>query len=237
MELIPALDIKHGRCVGLYQGDFAQETIYAEDPRAVALRWVEQGARRLHLVDLDGALAGHPVNTDTIVSIVRAVPVPVQLGGGLRTEAAVHAALSLGVERVIVGTMAVQNPDMVARLAARFGEAIVVGIDARNGVVATDGWIEEVPLQAVDLARYVARQGVQRIIYTDITRDGTLTEPNCPATAALVWPDGPAIIASGGICKVEHLRQLAAAGVEAVVVGKALYTGALQVGDARLALK
>jgi phosphoribosylformimino-5-aminoimidazole carboxamide ribotide isomerase len=237
MEVIPAIDIKNGRCVRLYQGDFNQETVYDEDPLAVAQRWVQQGAERLHLVDLDGARAGHPVNTDTIVAIVRAVPIPVQLGGGLRTEAAVASALALGVARVILGTAAVEDPDMVARLIARFGDAIIIGIDARDGLVKTAGWIEQAPVQATNLAEHMATLGVKRIIYTDISRDGTMTEPNIPATAALVRPGGPAIIASGGVCELDHLRRLAEVGVEGAVVGKALYTGAMRLPEAIQAFK
>ena len=236
MELIPAIDIKDGCCVRLYQGDFAQSTVYSDDPVEVAQRWVAQGATRLHLVDLDGALAGHPVNIDTIIAIVRAVPIPVQLGGGLRTETAAHAALALGVARVILGTAAVEDPEMIARLVARSGDAIAVGIDARDGLVKTAGWTEQIAIQATELAERMAAAGVKRLIYTDISRDGTLTEPNFAATAALVRPGGPAVIASGGVCRVEHLVQLAADGVEAAIVGKALYTGALDLSAALLAL-
>jgi phosphoribosylformimino-5-aminoimidazole carboxamide ribotide isomerase len=232
MQIIPAIDIKGGRCVRLYQGDFSQETVYDADPRAVAQRWVSQGAQRLHLVDLDGAKAGRPVNTDTIVSIVRAVAVPVQLGGGLRTESAVRAALDLGVERVILGTAAVRQPELISQLAARYAEALIVGIDARDGAVATEGWTAATHIRATDLAEQMARLGVRRIIYTDISRDGTLTEPNFTATGALVRPGGPAIIASGGICRVEQLPKLADIGVEAAIVGRALYTGDLELQDA-----
>lgn len=237
MEIIPAIDIKEGRCVRLYQGDFAQSTVYADDPLEVAKRWVGLGATRLHVVDLDGALAGHPVNTDTIIGIVRSVPIPVQLGGGLRTEAAAHSAIALGVSRVILGTAAVEDPEMVARLASRFGDAIVVGIDAKDGMVKTAGWTEEVPLRATDLAERMASDGVKRIIYTDISRDGTLTEPNFSATGALIRSGGSAIIASGGICTIEHLTRLAEIGVEGAVVGKALYTGVLDLQEAIAAIK
>lgn len=236
MEVIPAIDIKDGCCVRLYQGDFAQSTVYSEDPVEIAQRWVAQGATRLHLVDLDGALAGHPVNIDTIIAIVRAVPIPVQLGGGLRTETAAHAALALGVARVILGTAAIEDPEMIARLVARSGDAIVVGIDARDGLVKTAGWTEQIAIQATVLAKRMAAAGVKRLIYTDISRDGTLTEPNFAATAALVRTGGPAVIASGGVCRVEHLVRLAADGVEAAIVGKALYTGALDLSTALLAL-
>ena len=237
MDIIPAIDIKDGKCVRLYQGDFARMTVYDHDPAAVARRWVEQGARMLHVVDLDGARAGHPVNADVILAIVQSVDVPVQIGGGLRDETAVLAALALGVSRVILGTAAVEQPDLVARLVERYGEEIAVGVDARDGIVATAGWTEQAQVAAPELIDHMAAIGVRRFIYTDISRDGTLTEPNYAATAALVRPDGPAIIASGGVGKLEHLLRLSTIGVEAVVVGRALYTGDLSLPEALEALK
>jgi len=237
MDIIPAIDIKDGKCVRLYQGDFARVTVYDHDPPAVARRWVEQGARMLHVVDLDGAKAGHPVNADAILAIVQAVDVPVQIGGGLRDEKAVLAALGLGVARVVLGTAAVEQPDLVARLVERYGEEIAVGVDARDGIVATAGWTEQAQVAAPELIDHMAAIGVRRFIYTDISRDGTLTEPNYAATAALVRPDGPAIIASGGVGKLEHLLRLSTIGVEAVVVGRALYTGDLSLPEAIEALK
>lgn len=237
MELIPAIDLKDGRCVRLFQGDFAQTTVYGDDPVAMALRWVEQGATRLHVVDLDGARSGRPANIDAVLAIVQAVSVPVQLGGGLRREEDVTAALALGVERVILGTAAVEQTDLVARLLARFGDRLVVGVDARDGMVATAGWTETADVRAVDLVRHMADLGVGRVIYTDISRDGTLTEPNFEALAELIWPGGPAIVASGGIAAVAHLRRLAALGAEAAIVGKALYDGKFSLGDALAALQ
>ncbi|GAB4444008.1 MAG: 1-(5-phosphoribosyl)-5-[(5-phosphoribosylamino) methylideneamino]imidazole-4-carboxamide isomerase [Chloroflexi bacterium OHK40] len=236
MELIPAIDLQDGRCVRLYQGDFAQSTVYSDDPVATARRWVEQGATRLHVVDLDGARSGRPTNTDAVLAIVRAVGVPVQLGGGLRREEDVAAALALGVERVILGTAAVEQAELVARLAARFGEQLAVGVDARNGQVATAGWTETADVRAVDLVRHMAAVGVRRVIYTDISRDGTLTEPNFAALAELVRPEGPAVIASGGIAAVEHLLRLKSLGAEAAIIGKALYTGAITLPAALAAL-
>ena len=237
MEIIPAIDIKDGRCVRLYQGDFQQVTVYGDDPVAMAQRWVEQGAPRLHLVDLDGARSGHPVHTEIIRAIARSTDVPVQLGGGLRSIEAVERALDLGVERVVLGTVAVHDPDLIARLVQQFGNAIVVAIDARDGMAATAGWTETAPISAVDLLERMSRLGVRRIIYTDISRDGTLSEPNVVATGMLVRPGGPAIIASGGISTVEHLRRLAAVGVEGAIVGRALYTGDLSLPEALAALQ
>lgn len=233
MEIIPAIDIQEGKCVRLYQGNFDRAVVYDADPLAVAQRWVQQGAQRLHLVDLDGTRAGHPVNTATILGIVRAVKVPVQLGGGLRTESAVRAALNLGVSRVILGTAAVHDPRLIERLSSRHGDAIIVGVDARDGIIATDGWTEAAPMRAIELVAQMAACGVRRVIYTDITRDGTLSEPNFAATFSLVMPEGtgPAVIASGGICRTEHVRRLAAGGVEGAVIGRALYTGDLDLQE------
>ncbi|ACL26425.1 1-(5-phosphoribosyl)-5-[(5-phosphoribosylamino)methylideneamino]imidazole-4-carboxamide isomerase [Chloroflexus aggregans] len=232
MEIIPAIDIKDGRCVRLYQGDFAQMTVYADDPVAVARRWQAQGATRIHVVDLDGARTGRPQNVDAVLAITQTVQIPVQLGGGLRREEDVAAALALGVERVIIGTAAIVETELVARLLERFGERIIIGIDARNGMVATDGWTVTSTIAATDLAGQMAALGARRFIYTDISRDGALSGPNFTALAELVKPDGPAIIASGGIANLDHIRQLAQIGVEGVIIGKALYTGAIYLPEA-----
>lgn len=237
MYIIPAIDIKEGKCVRLYQGDFERLTIYDDDPTAVARRWVEQGAQMLHVVDLDGARVGHPANTHNILEIVQSVNVPVQIGGGLRDEPAVLAALGLGVARVILGTAAVYQPDLIERLVVRYGDEIAVGIDARNGIVATDGWTAQSHVTAPDLVEHMAALGVRRVIYTDISRDGTLSEPNYAAIGALVRPNGPRIIAAGGVGKLEHLQQLAEIGVEAAIVGKALYTGDIRLAEAIEILK
>jgi len=237
MDIIPAIDLKDGRCVRLYQGDFAQATVYGDDPVAMARRWADLGATRLHVVDLDGAKSGRPVNTDAVRGIVRALKIPVQLGGGLRREEDIVTALALGVERVILGTAAVEHAGLVAQMVARFGEQIIVGVDARNGMVATDGWTSTADVRATDLIERMAILGVLRIIYTDISRDGTLTEPNFTAMAELIRPDGPAIIASGGIAVSEHLLRLAHLGAEGAIVGKALYTGAIDLEQALAALR
>ncbi len=217
----------------LFQGQFEQATVYDADPVAVARRWAEQGATRLHVVDLDGARAGAPVHTDLIRAIVQAIPIPVQLGGGLRSEESVAAALEQGIARVILGTVAVQNPDLVRRMLARSGpDAIIVGVDARDGYVATAGWLDTAEVRATDLIDRMAEMGVARVVYTDISRDGTLTEPNIAATAALVRPGGPAIIASGGMAHTDHLVALAQTGVEGAIVGRAIYTGAIDLPTA-----
>ncbi|GIV97292.1 MAG: 1-(5-phosphoribosyl)-5-[(5-phosphoribosylamino) methylideneamino] imidazole-4-carboxamide isomerase [Herpetosiphonaceae bacterium] len=231
MEIIPAIDLQNGRCVRLYQGDFAQATVYGDDPAAVAQRWVELGARRLHVVDLDGARLGRPSNIAAIKAIIRAAGVPIQLGGGLRSRDAVEEALGLGADRVILGTAAVADQELVADLVHTYRAAIIVGIDARDGLVATEGWRETTAVRALDLARRMAALGVERIIYTDISRDGTLSEPNFAATAEMLAA-GPAIIASGGIASLEHLQRLALLGVEGAIVGRALYTGAIDLRQA-----
>lgn len=237
MELIPAIDLHNGACVRLVQGDFSRATVFSNDPAAMARHWEQQGASRLHVVDLDGAKVGRPVNTDAITAIVQAVEIPVQLGGGLRNADTVRDAFALGVERVILGTAAVQQPDLLGELVARYRPRIIVGVDARNGKVATSAWLETSDMDATTLVRDMTDLGVERFIYTDITRDGTMTEPNFGATAALVATDGAAIIASGGISALKHIRRLASLGVEGVIIGRALYAGTLTLPDALAVLR
>lgn len=232
MQIIPAIDLKDGQCVRLYQGDFEQTTVYDNDPVAVAQRWVEQGASRIHVVDLDGARAGQPVNIETIRSIVRAVPVPVQLGGGMRNEDDIATALAMGVSFVILGTAAVHTPALVEQMVRRFGESIIIGVDARNGYVSTAGWTEAEQVLATDLIDQMTRLGIKRFVYTDIARDGTLSGPNYAATAALVRPGGPAIVASGGVCLLDHLMRLVNIGVEGAIIGRALYAGKIDLPTA-----
>ena len=232
MELIPAIDLRNGHCVRLFQGDFDQTTVYDADPVAVALRWQAAGATRIHVVDLDGAKAGKPTQTATIAAIVKAVQVPVQLGGGLRNAESVAQAFELGISDVILGTAAVRQPNLIAELVQQYGNAITVGIDARNGVVATEGWQASSRIRATELADQMSQLGVSRIIYTDISRDGTLTEPNYGQTAALVQPDGAQIIASGGISRIEHLQRLAEYGIAGAIIGTALYTGHIDLAQA-----
>jgi phosphoribosylformimino-5-aminoimidazole carboxamide ribotide isomerase len=225
MEIIPAVDIKGGKCVRLYQGDYTQETVFFDDPVAVALKWENQGAQRIHLVDLDGAVAGEVRNLAVIEAIAKQVRVPVHLGGGIRDEATVSKLLDMGVARVILGTVAAEQPELVKELCQKFGEAIIVGIDARDGMVATRGWLRGTGTTALDLGKKMVELGVKRIIYTDIKRDGTLTEPNYGEIAEMVKGVQARIIAAGGISALEHLTRLKVLGVEGVIVGKALYTG------------
>lgn len=231
-ELYPAIDIHQGRCVRLTQGDFATANVYDESPANAARRWVAEGATHLHVVDLDGAKAGHPVNIEAIAAIAQAVDIPIQLGGGIRTHADVAHVRALGVTRVIIGTKAVQDAQFVADLVASHGDAIIVGVDARDGLVQTAGWLDGSAVQASDLVNQMAQLGVARIIYTDISRDGTLSEPNYEATAALLSPKGPKIIASGGVSRTDQLTRLARLGIHGAVVGRALYTGAIVLKDA-----
>lgn len=235
MEVIPAIDLLEGRCVRLYQGDYAQSEVFDENPVAVAQQWVSQGATRLHLVDLDGAKDGHPVNQTAIEAIVRAVDVPVQVGGGLRDQASVANLLDLGVQRVILGTVAVEQPDLVKQLCRAYADQIVVGIDARNGKVATRGWLETSEVDAVSLAQQMAQFGVAAIIYTDIHRDGTLQGPNRSALRELAEAVSVPVIASGGISSVTDLLSLLSlepVGVTGAIVGRALYTGKISLKEA-----
>jgi phosphoribosylformimino-5-aminoimidazole carboxamide ribotide isomerase len=235
MEVIPAIDLLEGRCVRLYQGDYQQSEIFSENPTEIARRWESQGATRLHLVDLDGAKQGKPANSEAIAAVVRAVSIPVQVGGGLRDPDAIASLFELGVERAILGTLAVKNPSLVQRLCQNYRDRIVIGIDARNGQVATQGWLETSPISASDLARQMAQFGAAAIIYTDIHRDGTLQGPNVKALRELANAVDIPIIASGGIGSLSDLLSLLALeplGVKGVIVGRALYTGDVSLPEA-----
>lgn len=232
MELIPAIDIRDGRCVRLYQGDYARETVFSDDPVAVARRWQAEGAPRLHLVDLDGAREGRPVNNGVIVAIARVVWIPCQAGGGIRSVQTIERYLAGGVERVILGSVAVEQPAVLGAALARYGEAVIAGVDARGGRVAVHGWRERSPEKAEDLVRRLAAMGVRRFIYTDIARDGTLRGPNLAATARVAKAVPVPVIASGGVASLDHLRRLRDIGVEGAILGRALYDGTLSLPDA-----
>ncbi len=224
----------------LSQGDYDRETVFADDPATVAQRWQAAGARRLHLVDLDGARAGKPVNTDAVRRIAAAVQTPLQLGGGLRDIESLRLYTEIGIDRLILGTAALKDRPLLVQALAEFGDRLAVGIDARNGFVATEGWLDVSQVAAVDLLRALAALGVRRFIYTDIARDGMLGGPNLSALAAVVRAlggAGAAVIASGGIASVQHLQDVAALGVEGAIIGKALYTGALGLAEALRALQ
>ncbi len=232
MEVIPAIDIRGGKCVRLFQGDYSKETVFSEDPVAVARRWQSCGAPRIHVVDLDGAADGRPVNTEIIQAIVHAVTVPVQMGGGLRTMDAIDRMLSLGVARIVLGTAAAEDPRLVERACARHGEAIVAGIDAKAGLVATHGWKTVRRLTAHELVQTMHRLGVRRVVYTDIARDGAMSGPNFQAVQDLMGKSPVKVIASGGVSSLEHLRRLAELKVEGAIVGRALYTGDVDLTEA-----
>jgi phosphoribosylformimino-5-aminoimidazole carboxamide ribotide isomerase len=232
MQVIPAVDIKGGKCVRLYQGDYNQETVFSEDPVSMASKWQAQGARRLHIVDLDGAASGEPKNINIIKAIVKQTGLPVQLGGGIRDEATVAKLLDIGIQRVILGTTAIEQPELVQKLCQKYDQAIIAGIDTRDGFVATHGWKKNTKVTALDLAQQMATLGVSRVLYTDIKRDGTLTEPNYQAIAQLIDKGKLPIIAAGGISAISHLKKLREIGVEGAIVGKALYTGNINLKEA-----
>jgi phosphoribosylformimino-5-aminoimidazole carboxamide ribotide isomerase len=218
--------------VRLYQGDYAQETVFSENPLEVALHWQALGAPRIHIVDLDGAASGDVVNWEVIESIATAVLVPVQLGGGIRRLATIERVLKLGIERVILGTIAVEDPELVKEACRRFQEFIVVSIDARDGRVATHGWRKGSQLKAVTLAREMARSGVRRFIYTDISRDGTLVGPNFAAISELIEAIHKPVVAAGGISDLSHLKLLKKIGADGAIIGKALYVGDIDLKQA-----
>ena len=228
MDVLPAIDLLEGQCVRLYQGDYDRAQVFNDNPADLATAWVEQGASRLHVVDLDGAKTGSIVNHLAIESILQAVSVPIQVGGGLRDRHSVAQLLNLGVQRVILGTVAVEQPQLVADLCQEFPGRIIVGIDARNGKVATRGWLETSEVLATELASRMQQLGAAAIIYTDIHRDGTLSGPNLEALRELAIKLSIPVIASGGVSSVTDLLSLLALeplGVTGVIVGRALYTG------------
>lgn len=235
MLILPAIDLKGGRCVRLLRGDFGAETVYGDDPLAMGRRWVEAGARYLHVVDLDGAVSGAPANGEAIASLCAGLPIPVQVGGGIRTVERAGALLGVGADRVIFGTAALEQPDVVAEACRRFPGRVAIGIDAREGRVAVKGWLETSDVTAVELARRFADIGAACIIYTDIERDGTQQGVNIAATRALAEGVGIPVIASGGVgslADIEALLPCEPAGVVGCIVGRALYTGAVSLPEA-----
>ncbi|MGB7088174.1 MAG: 1-(5-phosphoribosyl)-5-[(5-phosphoribosylamino)methylideneamino]imidazole-4-carboxamide isomerase [Phormidesmis sp.] len=235
MDVIPAIDLLEGRCVRLFQGDYNQSQVFNDNPVEVARQWEAEGATRLHLVDLDGAKAGKPENWQAIEAIVQAVSIPIQVGGGLRDASRVSALFDLGVQSAILGTAAVENPELVAQLSQQFPGRIIVGIDARDGKVATRGWLETSEVMAIDLAKRMGEMGAAAIVYTDIKRDGTLKGPNLDALRELASAIDTPVIASGGVSALSDLLSLLALvprGVSGVIVGKALYTGDVSIEQA-----
>ncbi len=236
MEIIPAIDIRNGNCVRLYQGDYDIETVFSDDPVEMAMKWQSLGAMRLHIVDLDGAASGELCNLELITEIANAVLIPVQVGGGIRQMGAIEELLKVGVDRVILGTAAVEDAELVKEACHRFGQSIIVSLDARDGCLATHGWLKETELKVVEFVRSMAKLRVRRFIYTDISRDGTLTEPNFSAISELVDTTRCPVVASGGISSLGHLKVLKKLGVAGAIIGKALYTDQINLKQALAAV-
>lgn len=231
MLVLPAIDILGGRCVRLKQGDYAQETVFDDDPVAVAKRWVDQGGEFLHLVDLDGAKEGKPINTQVIADIARTCGVPVELGGGLRTEESVSAALDLGVCRVIIGTRAVAEPQWFADMADRFAGKLVLGLDAKNGRVALEGWRNLSDLPVLDVIRRYQQLPLAAVVYTDISKDGMMSGPNFEATVALARSTPHPVIASGGITTIDDVLEFQRKGIGACILGRSIYEGSIDLKE------
>lgn len=233
MQLYPAIDLKNGQCVRLKQGAFKEITVYSDKPEEIAAKWQSKGATYLHLVDLDGALAGHSVNEEVIKKIVDTLSIPIEIGGGIRSEEAIEAMLALGVSRVIIGTKAAENPEFIRDMVNKFGqERIVAGVDAKNGMVAVEGWEKLSDLSASELVNRMKEYGIRHVVYTDIARDGMLSGPNVEYTKKLTEETGLDIIASGGMSSMEDLRELYNAGVHGAIIGKALYENRIDLKEA-----
>jgi len=232
MEIIPAIDIRGGKCVRLYQGDYNRETVFDEDPVTAALTWYSKGARWLHIVDLDGAVSGEPQNMDVVEEIMKESGLLIELGGGIRQEEVAEKLLRQGVSRIILGTAAIENRELVKKLCQQFGEAIAVSLDARDGKIAIQGWQKNTVVEVLQLSREMADAGASRLIYTDIKRDGTLTEPNFGMISKLLVAAKARVIVAGGISRLEHLRRLKELGAEGAIIGKALYTGDIDLAEA-----
>ncbi len=233
MEVIPAIDLRGGRCVRLQQGDYDRETVFGDDPAAMAAHWEAEGATRIHLVDLDGAKVGKPVNVEAVRAILARVKVPCQLGGGVRSDETAEAWLHAGIERVIVGTQALKDPRWFRTLVERHPNRVVLGLDARDGKVATDGWLDVSEVDAVELAQQFDDLPLGAVVYTDIARDGMLEGPNLAATGALASRLKTPVIASGGVSTLDDLERLAALPVAACIVGRAFYEGRFRISEAR----
>ncbi len=237
MEIWPAIDLRGGKCVRLKQGDYRRETVFAEDPAAMARHWVELGAQHLHLVDLDGARDGAPANLASVAAIVHDLGVPCELGGGIRDESTIRSLLDLGLARLVVGTLALKQPDWFRQMCRKYPGRLVLGIDARDGRVATEGWLQTSTQDAVDLARQFDREPLAAIVYTDIATDGMMNGPNLPAMAAMQVAVRTPVVASGGVTRVDDVARLAAAGLAGCIIGRALYEETIALPDALRAAK
>lgn len=232
MQIWPAIDLRGGKCVRLQQGDYGRETVFGDDPAAMARHWVDEGGQYLHLVDLDGARAGQVANWSSIEAIVRAVDVPCELGGGVRDEATIRRLLELGVSRVVIGTLALKQPDWFLQMCRKFPDRLALGLDARNGMIATEGWLETSQVSAIELAQSFASQPIAALIYTDIATDGMLAGPNVGALAEMVQAVDLPVIASGGVTTARDVARLVEANVAGCIIGRALYEGTLNLSDA-----
>lgn len=232
MQIWPAIDLRGGNCVRLKQGDYERETVFSNDPAAMAAHWVDLGGKCLHLVDLDGARDGRLVNLDAVRAIVRTVDVPCELGGGIRSEESIRQLLTIGVSRLVIGTLAIKNPDWFVEMCRAFPDKMVLGIDARGGQVATDGWIETSNISAVELAKKFASEPLCAINYTDIETDGMMTGPNVAAMAEMKKAVDIPVVASGGVTTADDVARLAATGVDGCIIGRALYEGSLTLPEA-----
>ncbi|MCC7086155.1 MAG: 1-(5-phosphoribosyl)-5-[(5-phosphoribosylamino)methylideneamino]imidazole-4-carboxamide isomerase [Pirellulales bacterium] len=232
MQIWPAIDLRGGKCVRLQQGDYGRETVFADDPAAMARQWVANGAKCLHLVDLDGARDGKPANLPSIKAILEAVDVPCELGGGIRDAATISALLNLGLARLVIGTKALRQPDWFRDIVRKFPAKLALGIDARDGLVATDGWLQTSQTPAIELARQFAGEPLDAIVYTDIARDGMLAGPNIAAMRAMKEAVQLPVIASGGVATRADVADLAAIPMAGLVIGRALYEGTLTLADA-----
>jgi len=232
MTIYPAIDMLGGKCVRLTQGRYDDSTVYGENPADVAKEWEQKGASWLHIVDLDGARAGEPINLEAIKNIIRSVSIPIQLGGGIRTMEHIEALISMGISRVILGTSAVKNRQLVLDAVKKFGDKIAVGIDAKDGFVAISGWEQVSEFKAVEFAKIIEACGVKTIIYTDIATDGMLTGPNLEAMSEMASEVSINVIASGGVGKLDDVKNLIPTGVSGAIIGRALYAGKLNLEDA-----
>ncbi len=232
MEIWPAIDLRGGKCVRLQQGDYKRETVFGDDPAEMAHRWVDAGARQLHLVDLDGARDGTASNLSAVEAILKTIDVPCQLGGGIRDEEAIRHLLELGLSRLVIGTKALKDPDWFARVCQDFPGKLVAGIDAKNGKVATDGWLEISQVSATALGRQLAQNPIAAIVYTDIARDGMLAGPNMLAMTQMKRAVRVPVIASGGVSTESDITKLVVAEIDGCIIGRALYEGSLKLADA-----
>ncbi len=231
MEIWPAIDLRGGKCVRLQQGDYARETVFGDDPVAMAAKWVAQGATRLHLVDLDGARDGRLENRQAVAAIVQSLDIPCELGGGMRDEQAIQELLELGVSRLVVGTRALKEPEWFLKMCEQHPGKMVLGLDARDGKVATDGWLETSDRSAIEFVQLFERAPLAAIVYTDIAQDGMLQGPNVAAMQDMKQAAAAPVVASGGVTTADDVRQLAAAGLDGCIIGRALYEGGLLLAD------